>query len=141
MYALTLINTGENAFKLSDYAASRSYFEQGLRVYASALDELGEYDRALYQSWQSYYRLVILRDYPGALDASLAALQLQPNDVLVNLILGYACLYNGYTDDASAILNAIAALGEGQAEMIRHDLAAQRQAGMDPGFEFVLNAP
>ncbi|MBR0207325.1 MAG: tetratricopeptide repeat protein [Oscillospiraceae bacterium] len=141
LYALTLINTGENAFKLQDYAASRRFFEQGLDVYASALDELGDYDRALYQSWLSYYRLVILRDYPGALEASLTALELQPKDIQVKLILGYACLYNGNRDAASAILNAVAALGEGQAEMIRRDLAAQRQAGMDPGFEFALNAP
>lgn len=138
MSALTLLNVGENAFKLPDYAKSQSYFEQGLRVYESALDELGEYDRAQYQAWLSYYRLVILRDYPGALDAALIGYQLQPNNVLVNLDLAYACLYNGYYDDASMIFNAVAALGEGQAETIRRDLAAQEQAGMDPGYQVIL---
>lgn len=138
MSALTLLNLGENAFKLPDYERSRAYFEQGLRVYESALDELGEYDLAQYYAWLSYYRLIHLRDYPAALDAALAAWQLQPNNVLVTLDLGYACLYGGYDEDADLLLGAVAALGEGQAETIRLDLAAQAQAGMIPGHQVVL---
>ena len=140
MSALTLLNVGENAFKLPDYRKSQSYFEQGLRVYESVLDELGEYDRAQYQAWLSYYRLVILRDYPAALDAALVGYQLQPNNVLVNLDLAYACLYNGYYDDASMIFNAVAALGEGMVETIQRDLEAQTQAGMDPEYQVILDA-
>ena len=45
--------------------------------------------------------------------------------------LGYACLYCGYNDDCDRILRSIAALGEGQAEMIRRDLEAQQAAGME----------
>ena len=56
--------------------------------------------------------------------------KLQPNNVLVNLNLAYACLYYGYYKDADDILCAIAALGEGQAETIRRDLAAQEAAGL-----------
>ena len=58
--------------------------------------------------------------------------------MLVTLDLGYACLYGGYDEDADLLLGAVAALGEGQAETIRLDLAAQAQAGMIPGHQVVL---
>ena len=44
--------------------------------------------------------------------------------------LGYACLYNDYTDDAKALLGAVGSLGGGQVEMMRRDLEAQQAAGM-----------
>ena len=132
--ALALINRGENAFKLPDYAQSRALFEEGLHVYESAMDGLGEYDRAQYLAWRSYYRLIHERDPLGAYDAAYAAYELQPDNVLVNLILAYACLYCGYEEDAETLFSAVASLGEGQVEMIRRDLEAQQAAGMESRF-------
>lgn len=129
--ALSLLNTGENAFKLGDYPRSRQFFEQGLEEYAAVLDALGDYDRSQYSAWMSYYSLIHLRDYRAALDYGLRGRELQPNNVLVNLNLAYACLYNGYYEDADNLLVQIAALGGGQAETIRVDLEAQRRAGME----------
>ena len=131
MAALSLINRGENAFKLPDYAQSRALFEEGLRTYESAIDGLGEYDLAQYLAWLSYYRLIYGRDPLGAFDAANEAYELQPDNVLVNLILAYACLYCGYEEDAEMLFSAVAALGEGQVEMIRRDLEAQQAAGME----------
>jgi tetratricopeptide (TPR) repeat protein len=131
MAALSLINRGENAFKLPDYTRSRALFEEGLRTYESALDGLGEYDRAQYLAWLSYYRLIHERDPLRAFDAAYAAYELQPDNVLINLILAYACLYCGYEEDAETLFSAVAALGEGQVEMIRRDLEAQQAAGME----------
>ena len=131
MAALSLINRGENAFKLPDYTRSRALFEEGLRTYESALDGLGEYDRAQYLAWLSYYRLIHERDPLRAFDAAYAAYELQPDNVLIDLILAYACLYCGYEEDAETLFSAVAALGEGQVEMIRRDLEAQQAAGME----------
>ena len=130
MAATAMINIGENAFKLPDYSRSESYFKAGLKVYEEALSGLGQYDRAQYLAWLSYYRLVCERDYDAAFDAAYEAYQLQPDNVLVFQILGYACLYVGYYDDAEMILTAVGNLGGGQAEMIRRDLEAQEQAGL-----------
>ena len=131
LYALYLLNTGENAFKLGDYPRSRAYFEDGLAVYAGFLDALGDYDRSQYHAWLSYYSLIHLRDADAALDAGLEGVRLQPNNVLANLNLAYACLYSGHVEDAENLLTQIAALGGGQAETIRVDLEAQRRAGLD----------
>ena len=131
MAALSLINRGDNAFKLPDYTRSRAFFEEGLRTYESALDGLGEYDRAQYLAWLAYYRLIHERDPLRAFDAAYAAYELQPDNVLVNLILAYTCLYCGYEEDAETLFSAVAALGEGQVEMIRRDLEAQQAAGME----------
>ena len=133
MTALSLMNLGENAFKLQDYSRSKECFEEGLGLYESVLPSLSRYDRAQYLAWLSYYTLVHTRDYPGAFDAAYEAYQLQPENVLVNMNLGYACLYNGYTDDAKALLGAVGALGGGQVEMIRRDFEAQQAAGMENG--------
>ena len=130
MSALTYLNLGENDFKLQDYENSREFFHKGLTTYLGALEELGEYDQAQYEAWYSYYLLIHERDCTGALDAALMGYKLQPNNVLVNMNLAYACLYCGYYGDADDILCAIAALGEGQAETIRRDLAAQEAAGL-----------
>ena len=130
MYALSLLNLGENAFKQPDYARSRRYFEEGLRLYEAALDSLGDYDRAQYQAWLSYYRLIHERDPFAAFDAAYAGYELQPDNALVLLNLGYACLYCGYDEDADLLLGAVAALGEGQVETIRRDIDAQQAAGL-----------
>lgn len=86
---------------------------------------------AQYLAWLSYYRLIYGRDPLGAFDAANEAYELQPDNVLVNLILAYACLYCGYEEDAEMLFSAVAALGEGQVEMIRRDLEAQQAAGME----------
>ena len=130
VYALTLLNQGENAFKAGNYPLSRASMEAGLAQYLSALDGLGDYDTAQYYAWLCYYEVLYPRDFEAAVDAGLAAYELQPYNVLVNLNLGYACLYAGYREDAEALLTGVAALGEGQAETIRMDLAAQRAAGL-----------
>ena len=130
MSALMYLNLGENGFKLGDYENSREFFEKGLKIYLSALDELGDYDQAQYEAWYSYYLLIHERDYAGAVDAAIMGYKLQPNNVLVNMNLAYACLYYGYYEDADDILCTVAALGEGQAETIRRDLAAQQKAGL-----------
>ena len=129
-YALSLLNLGENTFKLTDYGRSRDYFEEGLTVYKTAIDGLGEYDLAQYRAWESYFKLIHDRDFSGSFDAGYAAFQLQPNNVFVDLVLGYACLYCGYEEDAEMLLSAVASLGEGQVEMIKRDLDAQKQAGL-----------
>ena len=129
--ALTLLNLGENAFKAQDYSHSGEYFSEGLQVYEEALPELDSYDRAQYLAWLSYDRLIHERDYSGALNAALEAYSLQPNNVLVNMNLGYACLYNDYYEDADKLLGAVAALGRGQLETIQRDLEAQKQSGLE----------
>ena len=131
MTAMSLVNLGENAFKLRDDSRSKERFEEGLSLYESVLPNLSTYDRAQYLAWLSYYRLIHPRDYQGAFDAAYEAYLLQPDNVLVNMNLGYACLYNGYTEDAKALLGALGALGGGQVEMIRRDLEAQQAAGME----------
>ena len=130
LYALALLNRGENAFKLGDYSRSRAFFEAGLAEYEAATPQLGDYDRSQYAAWLSYYELIHRRDAAAALKAALAGRQLQPNNVLVNLNLAYACLYGGYRADAENLLQQIAALGGGQAETIRADLEAQQRAGL-----------
>ena len=131
LYALSLLNLGENAFKLPDYARSRDWFEQGLEQYERVLDSLGDYDRAQYYAWVSYYELIHPRDNRAALEAALKAVELQPNSLLANLNLAYACLYSGYLEDADSLLSQIAELGGGLRETIVVDLEAQRNAGME----------
>ncbi|MBR6113838.1 MAG: toll/interleukin-1 receptor domain-containing protein [Oscillospiraceae bacterium] len=138
LYALALLNRGENAFKAQDYGHSRVYFEDGLDSYSSVLDGLGDYDTAQYYAWLSYYDLLYRRDFEAAVDAGLAGYELQPNNVLVNLNLGYACLYAGYHEEADALLTMIAGLGEGQAETVRLDLAAQQAAGLYSDYTAVI---
>ena len=139
LYALTLLNGGENAFKMGDYDRSKDLFEQGLEQYESVCDFLGDYDVSQYFAWLSYYQLIHLRDAEAAVNSGSAAVQFQPNNVLANLNLAYALLYDGYTEDGTAILLEIAALGEGQADTIRLDLEAQRAFGMVlPEYDFLL---
>ena len=131
LYALSLLNTGENAFKDGQYERSRELFETGLSVYGEVCESLGSYDTAQYYAWDSYYELIHQRDYDAALTAALNGYQYQPDGVLVNLNLAYACLYDGYVDDAINLFTQVAALGDGQIEAIRLDLEAQERAGMD----------
>lgn len=129
-YALKLINLGENAFKLADYQRSRSCFEEGLRVYQSALGGLGELDRAQFQAWRSYYLLVCERDFAASLDEALAAYRLQRDSDLVKMVLAFACLYNGFYEDADILFGELASIGRGEIEMMRRDLDSQEQAGL-----------
>ncbi len=138
-YALALLNTGENAFKLGEYDRSRTFFEKGLDVYGEACGSLGDYDVSQYYAWLSYYQVIHLRQFDDALDSAQLARDLQPENVLANLNLAYACLYGGYPDDADYLLTLIASLGKGQAETIRMDLAAQRNSGLvPPDIPFIL---
>ena len=130
VYANAMLNIGENAFKAGNYAHSRDAFEEGLRAYSSVCQTLGSYDTAQYYAWLSYYELVHNRDPQAALEAGLAGYELQPNHVLVNINLAYACLYSGLYDDCDALLSRVASLGEGQIQNIRLDLDAQERAGM-----------
>lgn len=129
-YAVALLNTGENAFKAGRYDETKQLFADGLTVFETILEKLDTYDRAQYYTWLSYHKLINDRDFDGALEAAVTACQLQPNSVLANMNLGYACLYCGYEEDCDRILGSIAALGAGQAEMIRKDLQAQAAAGL-----------
>ena len=139
VYARSLLNIGENAFKLGSYDHSRAKFEEGLIIYGNACSSLGNYDNALYNAWLSYYELVCIRDYQAALDAALNAYQIQPDNVLVNMNLAYACLYCGYYEDADTLFSLVASLGEGQAETLLGDLDAQHRAGLySPHTEEVL---
>lgn len=130
VYATTSLNLGENAFKAGDYAASCDAFEEGLAAYATVAEELGSYHSAQYHTWRSYYDLIHLYDTQAAFNDALTAYVLQPDNVLVNMNLGYACLYAGYYEDCDRLLSTVAALGEGQAETIRLDIAAQKRSGL-----------
>ena len=130
-YALALLNIGENAFKAGEYERSRAMFEAGLERYGAACARLGTYDTAQFYAWQSYYRLIHERDAEAALSDGLTAWQMQPDSVLVELNLAYACLYCGYYEDADELFMQVASLGSGQAESIRRDLEAQKRAGLE----------
>ena len=130
-YALALLNIGENAFKAGEYERSRAMFEAGLERYGAVCESLGTYDTAQFYAWQSYYRLIHERDAEAALSDGLTAWQMQPDSVLVELNLAYACLYCGYYEDADELFMQVASLGSGQAEAIRRDLEAQKRAGLE----------
>lgn len=130
IYATACLNAGENAFKAGQYDVSKAQFSQGLEVYADAITQLGDYYTSQYYAWASYDALIHQRDYEAAVDYGVAAVQLQPGNVLANLNLGYACLYAGYYDDCDQLLTWVAGLGEGQADAIRLDLDAQARSGL-----------
>ena len=130
-YALALLNIGENAFKAGEYERSQAMFEAGLERYGAVCESLGTYDTAQFYAWQSYYRLIHERDAEAALSDGLTAWQMQPDSVLVELNLAYACLYCGYYEDADELFMQVASLGSGQAESIRRDLEAQKRAGLE----------
>ena len=130
VWAVSLLNTGENAFKAGRYDETEHMFQEGLEAFETMLNDLDPYDQAQYYAWLSYHRLINARDFEGAYEAAVTACTLQPNSVLANMNLGYACLYCGYEEDCDRILGAVAALGAGQAEMIRRDLEAQISSGL-----------
>ena len=130
-YAWALLNIGENAFKAGEYERSQAMFEAGLERYGAVCESLGIYDTAQFYAWQSYYRLIHERDAEAALSDGLTAWQMQPDSVLVELNLAYACLYCGYYEDADELFMQVASLGSGQAESIRRDLEAQKRAGLE----------
>ena len=130
VYAVSLLNVGENAFKMQDYALSRRKFQEGLKLYGPLCKRLGEYDEAQYYAWLSYDELIHRRNFGKALEDAWKAYELQPGNILVNLNLAYACLYNEEYDVCDEIFSAVAELGEGQCSVIRMDLEAQRRAGM-----------
>ena len=130
-YALSVLNRGENSFKAGRYGDAAELFEEGLKIYEADLPDLSDYDKAQYYTWLSYHNLINLRNFEGAYDAAFTACSLQPDNVLANMNLGYACLYCGYDEDCLTILKTVASLGEGQAETIRKDLKAQEAAGMN----------
>lgn len=134
-YAVSLLNTGENAFKAHDYERSEKYFVRGLGEYGRVVDTLGTYHKAQYYAWRSYYELIHLRDFDAALASSFAAYQLQPDNMLVKMNYGYACLYSGDYDTASTLFNEIAASGLGEADSIRRDIEAQKEAGLKNDYQ------
>ena len=129
-YATACLNAGENAFKAGQYDASKAQFAQGLDIYAEAITGLGDYYTSQYYAWASYDALIHQRDYKTAVDYGVAAVQLQPGNVLANLNLGYACLYAGYYDDCDQLLTWVAGLGGGLTDAIRLDLDAQARSGL-----------
>ena len=131
LYALALLNSGENAYKAGDYAGSRRLFREGLERYGAVCDALGDMDRSQYCAWLSYDALIHQGDPQAALDAALEACRLQPDSVQANLNLAYACLYGGYEETAQDLIGQIAALGAGLPEAICMDLEAQQRAGLE----------
>ena len=130
-YASTMLNVGENAFKAGDYAASREAFEAGLAAYGPVCQALGSFHEAQYDAWLSYFQLIHNRDPHAALEAGLQGYYLQPDAVLVNINLAYACLYSGRYDDCDVLLRRVVSLGAGQIQNLRLDLDAQQRAGME----------
>ena len=129
-YAVSLLNTGENAFKAREYERSREYFERGLGEYSKAADSLGAYHESQYLAWRSYYELIHLRDFSTALSSALAAYELQPDNTLVRMNYAYALLYSGEYQEAEDLLIEIASSGLGEADTIRRDIQAQKLSGL-----------
>lgn len=129
-YAEACMNIGDNTFKLGEYDRTKKSFEEGIAAFASAEERLSTPQLAEYYVWNAYKLLVCDKDYNAALDKALAAYDMQPTSPLVNMILGYVCLYSGYYDDADFLLGQVAGLGDGQREMILLDLDAQQASGL-----------
>lgn len=129
-FAACSMNVGDNAMKAGQYDTAWHAFEAGLTAYRSAGNELSIYQMSEYHAWNAYYLMVHDRAYDDALNLALSAFQMQPDSVLANMILGYTCLYAGYYEDCDQLLSLVASLGDGQADMIRNDIAAQQEAGL-----------
>ncbi len=137
--AVSLLNTGENAFKAGDLERSGELFARGLALYEKIYAQLSDYDRSQYHAWRSYAALIHDRDADAAYDEAVTACSLQPDNVLANLNLAYACLYSGRYEECDRLFRLLASLGDGQKETIRLDLRAQQDAGLrDPHIEEVL---
>ncbi|MBQ6440441.1 MAG: tetratricopeptide repeat protein [Mogibacterium sp.] len=129
-YAVSLLNTGENAFKTKDYERSEEFFIKGLDEYSKAADSLGTYHAAQYLAWRSYYELIHLKDFNTAVESASKAYELQPDNTLVKMNYAYACLYSGNKKTGEKLLDEIASSGGGEAETIERDLRAQKDAGL-----------
>ena len=129
-YAVSLLNTGENAFKAGDYEKSESYFVNGLGEYSRAVGSLGSYHEAQYLTWRSYYELIHLNDFDAALASASSAYELQPDNTLVKMNYAYACIYSGYNETAERLIAEIAGSGMGEADTIRRDIEAQKRSGL-----------
>ena len=139
VYAVAILNTGENAFKAGEYERSESLFSEGLSVFEPLSKGLGAFYSSQYHAWRSYYELIHRRNAEAAFEEGLTACNLQPDSVLANLNLAYACLYSGRYEECDYLFGLLASLGDGQKEVIRLDLQAQQAAGMsDPHVEEVL---
>lgn len=130
VYAVALLNTGENAFKAGRYDHSREQFAQGLEVFEGAVSELGDYYASQYYAWACYNAVIHERDFEKAVDYGVEAVNLQPGNVLANINLGYACLYAGYYEDCDLLLTWACGLADGVSESVRLDLKVQQQAGL-----------
>lgn len=130
VYASALLNTGENAFKAGQYDRSREQFRQGLEIFSQAAGQLGDAYASEYYAWASYNALIHDQDYEAAVAYGIQAVELQPDNVLANINLGYACLYAGYYEDCDLLLTWAAGLGGGVADAIRLDLEVQSCAGL-----------
>lgn len=130
VYASALLNTGENAFKAGQYDRSREQFRQGLEIFSQAAGQLGDAYASEYYAWASYNALIHDQDYEAAVAYGIQAVELQPDNVLANINLGYACLYAGYYEDCDLLLTWAAGLGGGVADAIRLDLEVQSRAGL-----------
>ena len=84
-YAVSLLNTGENAFKAYEYKRSKEFFIRGLDEYKRVADSLGTYHKAQYLAWRSYYELIHLKDFDAALASASEAYELQPDNTLVKM--------------------------------------------------------
>ena len=93
-------------------------------------DSLGTYHKAQYLAWRSYYELIHLKDFDAALASASEAYELQPDNTLVKMNYAYACLYSGEEDLAEKLLGEIASSGTGEADTIKRDLQAQKNAGL-----------
>lgn len=131
LFADSCMNAGDNYLKQGNIDKSRIYFEKGLDAYSSIYDKLSDEKYAEYYSWYAYYELVHNKNYEKSLELSLVAYEICPENILVNNILGYTCLYNGYYDDCDQILSSIASLGQGNAQMILLDIKSQLNAGLE----------
>ncbi len=129
-YAVSLLNTGENAFKAYEYKRSKEFFVRGLDEYRKVADSLGTYHKAQYLAWRSYYELIHLKDFDAALASASEAYELQPDNTLVKMNYAYACLYTGNEKKAEKLLNEISSSGTGEADTIKRDLQAQKNAGL-----------
>lgn len=129
-YAVSLLNTGENAFKAREYKRSEQFFTRGLKEYGRVADSLGTYHKAQYLTWRAYYELIHLKAFDAALASASAAYEMQPDNTLVKMNYAYACLYSGNEETAEKLLKEIASSGLGEADTIKRDLQAQKDAGL-----------
>ena len=129
-YAVSLLNTGENAFKAREYKRSGQFFTRGLKEYGRVADSLGTYHKAQYLTWRAYYELIHLKAFDAALASASAAYEMQPDNTLVKMNYAYACLYSGNEETAEKLLKEIASSGLGEADTIKRDLQAQKDAGL-----------